>query len=112
MENERRKQPRKKLDPLLEVFDINEECQLGKAVDISQGGIMLLSERPVPVNKVWQLSLDLPSQTNEHHTVFFGAESLWCQVSEKSNQYWAGFQVIDISHEDSATINDFVSGYL
>lgn len=110
MGNERRKQPRKKLDPLLEVFDINEESQLGRAVDISQGGIMVLSETPIPVNKVWQLSLDLPSRTDQHNTVFFGAESLWCQVSEKSNQYWAGFQVIDISQEDNETINEFVSG--
>lgn len=109
MTDERRKYTRKKVDALLQLYDINNEIFMGKVVDISMDGIMLLSRDPIPANGVWQLSIELPIDDIECQTVEFGAESLWCDDSLKPAQYWAGFHIIDISQESLMHLNSFVS---
>lgn len=110
MGNERRKQDRKKLDQLLELFDVNSESPLGKVVDISLDGIMIVSQKPIPTNKVWQLRMEFPSQKDGNQVVLFGAESLWCDDSMAPGQYWTGLHVIDISSEDFLVFKNFVEG--
>ncbi len=100
MENERRKHNRNKLDQLMELFDVSTDSRLGTLVNISLDGIMVLSPSPVPLNKVWQLKVALPSETKDGKTLILGVESLWCDSAPNVDLYWSGFQIIDISDED------------
>lgn len=111
MTAERRKHTRKKVDKLLELRDINHESILGRIVDISNDGVMLLSNEPIPTNKVWQLGLELPQGSDSIQAVEFGAESLWCDIALQPGQYWSGFHIIDISQEARESIDQFVSDY-
>lgn len=109
MEHERRKHRRSKSDQLMELFDVTTGSRLGKVVNISVNGIMVLSPMPAPLNKVWQLKMTLPSESNDDKLLMVGAESSWCDEAPNADLYWSGFQIIDISNEDLEWIKTFVS---
>jgi len=109
MEDERRKHKRNKLNQLMELLDANTECPLGKLVNISLDGIMVLSPKPIPIDRVWQLKVTLPSESPGSGLFKFGAESLWCDGAPNEGLYWSGFQIIDISNSDMEWINGFAS---
>ena len=98
---ELRTQARKRIDEDIELFDINKEQSLGKLINISTGGFMLLASGEVPTNQLFQLRLQLP---NGEDIVEFGAECLWAQETSDKGNFWVGFQIIDISEQNSTRI--------
>jgi hypothetical protein len=104
---ENRKHPRKQVDRSWEVIDLNREEPLGRLVNISRSGLMLLSGHPIEVGRVFQLRLTL---ADDEESVFLGVESLWVETlwAEPSNEpdrFWAGMQIIDMSSKDSQAID-------
>jgi hypothetical protein len=95
---ENRSSPRKQLNEKIDVLDINSGELLGTLVNISPGGFMLFSNKPVDSNRLFQLRLQMP-EADAGETLELGAESLWCKDTTHSRGYWAGFQIIDISEQ-------------
>ena len=73
---------------------------LGRLVNISEEGFMLLGSQPVSEDNILQLSLEFESGTNNTPPILISVECLWCNSSSDQTQYWAGFYIIDISDED------------
>jgi len=69
---------------------------------------MLISREELPVNRVFQLALELPPDMQPDSKVVFGAETLWRETSGQAGQYWIGMQIIDISEEDANRIGHLV----
>ena len=110
---ERRKHPRKQTRKRLEVFDVNTDQRIGNLVDISMGGIMLISNRLVEVNSVYQLSLRIPEDYDGEKDINFGGEVLWTETTHDIQQHWVGFEIIDISPEAGKRIDQLIkSEYL
>jgi len=105
---DRRKHPRKKVDRPLIVNDLDRGEALGCLVDISIEGLMLISPDPVEVNRVFQLSLELPEEFGASQAALFGAESLWREVSNDPWKYWVGFQIIDIAPEQIGKVHRLI----
>lgn len=104
---ERRKSPRTKINKLLDVVDLDRDIVLGRLVDLSPEGFMLLSERSLEVNRIFQLGLQLPPGS-AGRLAALGAESLWQETSNDSRQYWVGFQIIDISQDSLDKIHQLL----
>lgn len=104
---ENRKHPRKHLNQNWIAYDLDREEIIGRLVNISHEGMMLISQKPLEVGKIFQLRLS----AGEEPPVTLGAESLWVESlwSEPSQHdasvYWAGMQIIDISKENNALID-------
>ncbi|MCB1759457.1 MAG: PilZ domain-containing protein [Gammaproteobacteria bacterium] len=110
--HENRTSPRKRVHEKIQVVDLNSGEVMGNLVNISTGGLMLLSEVPLAPNRLFQLSLVLPSQLDGAASIEFGVECLWVQDAEESNApCWAGFQIIDISEQSSQLIAQLMAAW-
>ncbi|MCB1859829.1 MAG: PilZ domain-containing protein [Gammaproteobacteria bacterium] len=101
---EQRTNPRRRVNETIEIIDTNTGERLGYLVNISVGGLMLLSDIAVSPNQLFQLRMIPPSQAAETTAIEFGAECLWVQDTEDESPCWAGFQIIDISEQGTSQI--------
>lgn len=106
--SEQRKTPRKIADEILEVSDQHTNAKLGKVVNISAEGLMLLSSEPIAAGSIYQLDLNLPRLINKHSKISFGAEVVWSTPAAQPGSYWTGFRIIDASDEDVVTIDELI----
>ena len=105
---EQRHAPRKVADQVLVVADQITGNQIGRIVNISAEGFMLLSEEPVITGSVYQLSLIDPQSSEEREPINFGAEAVWCTEASQPESYWSGFHIIDINSEDVLYIDELI----
>ena len=103
---ELRTQARIRIDQDVELIDVNAGQPLGKLINISAGGFMLLASVEIPTNQLFQLRLQLQ---NGEDFAEFGAECLWAQETSDVGHFWVGFQIIDISEQDTAQINSLIA---
>ena len=106
---DKRKLARCKVGDILEVFDIHSERQIGRVVDISVEGLMLISQTPIEVNRIFQLLIPLPMPLEGCNEIRLGVESLWTRESSDGTQHWCGFHVICISDQDRDCIERMLS---
>ena len=109
---ENRVSPRKRVNEKVQITDINSGQQIGNLVNISTGGLMLLSDIPLTPNRLFQLSLALPAPIDGVPAVEFGAECLWVQDNTETNgPCWAGSQIIDISDLNASLIEHLMKAW-
>ncbi len=106
--NEQRRHPRKIANEVLEVFDQITGAQLGKVVNISAEGLMLLSNEFISTGSVYQLDLKLPRLIKKHSHISFGAEAVWSMDAAQPDSYWTGFRMIDISENSVIAIDELI----
>ncbi|MGH8547186.1 MAG: PilZ domain-containing protein [Methylococcales bacterium] len=111
-EEEKRKYPRKKTAKILKVFDLNTEEYLGNLVDISLGGIMLVTQLDIKSNSVYQFRIDFPEYCGNQEPITFGGEILWIDARMDPNKKWIGIQIIDISEEMITRIDRLINDHL
>jgi hypothetical protein len=97
---EMRSHSRVEVSEVIRVVDRQTGTDLGRLVNISEEGFMLLGSQPLSEDSILQLSLEFESGPNAASPILIGVESLWCHSSSDQKQYWAGFYIIDISDED------------
>lgn len=104
MPGEQRRYERYQVTDVIEVFDVFAECPLGRLVDISLGGLMLSSQRAIPLNQIFQTAIDLPGGVS----LQLGVESLWSRASADGAQVWTGFQLISVSDRDRTALERLI----
>jgi len=108
MSSDKRKVPRKIANEVLEVFDQLTGANLGRVVNISAEGLMLISGEPIDTGSVYQLDLKLPNPINKRGTISFGAESVWTTPTTQPGSYWTGFRIIDASDDSVLVIDEMI----
>jgi len=91
-----RKIERRYLVFYLRVFDGMSSKILGHLVDISEKGIMLLSDDPIQINEDYRLRMRLPTEMKERNEIVFSATSRWCKSDLNPDFFRAGFQMHDL----------------
>jgi hypothetical protein len=92
---DRRKLKRRHLIYYLRVFEQGTNKLVGHLVDLTQEGIMLISENPIEVNKVYHLRMILPSRMGGNEEWLFDAESRWCNKDINPDFYDTGFKLLN-----------------
>jgi hypothetical protein len=87
---------RKYLVFYLRVFDGMSSKILGHLVDISEKGIMLVGDNPIPVGEDYRLRMRLPTQMKDQSEIMFTATSRWCKSDANPDFFLAGFQIHDL----------------
>lgn len=105
---EQRKSSRKIADQVLEVSDQITGTQIGRVVNISAEGLMLLSQEPIVTESVYQLELVLPDAIAGESKITFGAEAVWTTEATQPDCFWTGFRIIDISSDDVLMIDELI----
>ena len=94
---EKRQLKRRHLIYYLRVFDRTTDQLIGYLVDITTGGLKLMSEEPLDINKTLQLRMELPVETSHkfiNKPVTFDAVSLRSDVDVNPQFYITGFKIL------------------
>lgn len=91
---EKRTQKRRSSIYYLEVFDVDTGKQLGRLVDITTEGLMLISEEPTPTNVPLKCRMVLPAEILGRTNIIFEATCKWCRKSVNPELYEAGYRSI------------------
>jgi hypothetical protein len=105
---EQRQSPRKVADHVLEIHDQITGNVLGRIVNISAEGFMLLSQEPMLSGTEYQLTLLDPASTNKQNSVNFSAEAVWSTEASHPESFWSGFRITEISKDDVLFIDRLV----
>lgn len=106
-----RKLERKELNQAIVVLDTINGGVFGELVNITTEGLMVMTDREIETQAIFQLSLQLPEIIKGANHVIIGADCLWCRRAENFYRYWAGFQIIDASEKALEQIDALIHLY-
>lgn len=106
-----RRLERKRLTQAIPVHDVINGGLFGELVNITSEGLMIMTDREIETQAIFQLSLELPEPLLGSAQLLLGADCLWCRRAENFTRYWAGFQVIDASDLAMQQIDTLIDLY-
>ncbi len=102
--DDRRQHSRHTTELNIEAMDLHSGHRLGRVVDLSEDGFMLISDTPPQADSVWECRLVLDQPLNDLHEVRLGADCLWSRPGEPGHNGWCGFQIIDLAEDQAASL--------
>jgi c-di-GMP-binding flagellar brake protein YcgR len=81
------------------VYEHQKNEFMGRLLNMSLGGMMLVSEGPVEVEKPFSCRMKLPEVIYGHDFITFEAESRWCKLNNNTRMYETGYQFKNVSAE-------------
>jgi hypothetical protein len=106
-----RKLERKELTQPIAINDTINGGVFGELVNITTEGLMVITDREIETQAIFQLALQLPESLAGSDTLVLGADCLWCRRAENFYRYWAGFQIIDASNHAIEQIEALIGLY-
>lgn len=101
-----RRSDRKSPNGIVAVIDALTGDRIGQIGNLSAEGMMLISPNHIEQGALFQMEFSLIDQEDQQHHFNVGALCLWCSAA--SSRFWAGFEIMDISEQDSETLRDIV----
>lgn len=101
---DKRKLKRRYLLYYMRIYDALSRQQIGNLVDITQQGVMIVGEHPVPVGQIARLRMELTNEVAEKAYMEFSALSKWCEPDVTPDRFNTGFEIRDLSPEDAEII--------
>ena len=108
MSEEHRAKTRVNIPQLVVVFDHLTQSELGTVVNLHEEGFLLIGDRHVDEDHVYQLRFEMSAPIDGKTSLFVGAECLWVNETGSGDKVWAGFHIIDIEAEDSLLITHLI----
>jgi hypothetical protein len=109
--DERRLLHRNNLIFYLKVFDRNSDSLLGRLVNITPDGIMLISQHDIPTETMYDLRLEFPSDMFGEGAMDFSAESLWSKPDTNPDFFDTGFRFVNVSSENVIRIKKLITEF-
>ena len=109
--NERRRLGRRHILFYSRVFNRKTGVFLGYMDNLTEAGLMIISETPIDINQSFLLRIDLPEDIYNKPFLNFAAESVWCRSDVDPNFFNAGFKLNSISNEDKDIIKQIIEEY-
>ena len=95
---ESRRQARRTVPGMMEVYDTITEETVGCLGNVSVGGMSLIANRPLIDDALYQFRFALPDNTGTQ-TVEVGAHVLWIDAASAPGQSWVGLRFLGLSTE-------------
>jgi len=109
MNQEHRRSQRKRAHHMIHVINAITGQPIGHVGNLSIDGMLLISNRQLPEDALFQFQFQLPSAaTMKAHQLEIGVHEQWCETASVPGQFWSGFRIIDISPEDYNVLYDWV----
>lgn len=106
-----RKHDRIEISQRIMIKDVINGGTFGELVNVTVEGIMVITEQEIPIQSIYQLSLELPFDLCGSNTIDLGADCLWCRDVENISRFWSGFQIIDASPTAMQQMQELISRY-
>lgn len=112
---ESRRHERRRLIYYPRVFDQKTGDLLGHLQDITEGGMKLLTRKPVAENREFTVGIELKGRSDAVERIVLSARSRWCRRASHPIFFDCGFRFEEPSPEDIAKIGylirEFKSSY-
>ena len=109
MSTEHRRAQRKRAHHTINVTNAITGQPIGHVGNLSTDGMLLISNRQIPEDALFQFTFQLPSgATAQQHKLEIGVHEQWSEAAAATGQYWTGFRIIDIGPEDFSVLHDWV----
>ena len=107
--NDGRRLARKRMNKFLRLTDRASSQVLGRVMDMTTEGIMLISASPLRQMDDISVSMGLPADFEGGAMITFEAKIVWTKKSNHSNNYATGLKIESISDQDKAIISRLIS---
>jgi hypothetical protein len=102
MSAEERRSERIPVREHLLVIDTMSGAPLGRVGNLSEGGMMLITDAALPEDALFQLRFPL----GENGPMLdLGAQAMWVEAARSAGSWWAGFRIIDIAESDQQRLD-------
>ncbi|MBV2208764.1 MAG: PilZ domain-containing protein [Thermomonas sp.] len=98
---ESRRQPRRSVQGRVEVFDTVTEEVVGQLGNVSVGGMLLIANRSLPDDALFQFRFNLPDSMGASRPLELGAHVLWKDRAAAPGQFWVGLRFLGASADDA-----------
>lgn len=105
---DKRSQSRKRMNKFLRLTDRTSGHVLGRVMDMTTKGMMIVSAEGIKNNETLALSLILPGGFDAAEKVNFDACVVWTKKSGYSSNYASGLKITDITQGDIKLIHKLV----
>ena len=105
---ENRRSRRKRAPGNIEVTNSLTGEVVGSVGNLSVDGMLLISNRSVPEDALFQLAFVLTCTGGRPRRIEIGVHEQWTEACSYPGQYWAGFRIIDIGPDDYRALSDWV----
>ena len=108
---EKRKVRRRSLLYDFEVIEPDSGMTVGKIVNISLEGMMLIATDCQVSDTVCELQIMLPEMISGKNTIDCKTKCMWCKKNGVTDFYEVGFQLLDIPENDIKAIVSLITRY-
>lgn len=106
---EHRKTRRKKAQDAIQVTNSITTEAIGYIGNLSVDGMLLIANRALPDNALFQFSFELPGHpVAQARRLEIGVHEQWSEPASIPGQFWAGFRIIDIAPADRTALAAWV----
>ena len=108
----RRTQRRRTLSGSVNIVNQFDGTVLGRLVNITTEGLMLVNAKPLATDTLYQAVLELPEALNNATRIELGMDCLWTSpTNPDADMYWSGCHIIDISEAMFATLTVLIESF-
>jgi c-di-GMP-binding flagellar brake protein YcgR len=108
---EKRQHKRVNLIYYLEILDEKTDKLLGYLVDISNGGLMMISEEQMQAGMELQLKMCLPEVEYGNKAITFKANSRWSKLDVNPAFYASGHEFSEIGPVEAETVASLIERF-
>lgn len=107
---EHRRSPRKPPGVVIHVTNSLTGEVIGRLGNLSIEGMMLVANRPIADDALYQLQFNLPDEHGRLHPIEIGVHEQWSESASVPGQHWVGFRIIDIGPDDADMLREWLNG--
>lgn len=108
---ESRRKKRHELSKPIPVVDTLSGETLGTLANLTIEGMLVLSNKPLDANRIYQVELAFPAAVAGADSVSVGIDCLWAKQGETPELNWAGCEIIDADADTVAIIGQLIDEY-
>lgn len=108
MSADNRRAKRRQISQTVEVVDAMTEASIGRIVNLSPGGMLMIANTQMMDDALFQFRFVLTDAAGHDRAIDVGAHQLWSDGAGAPGQLWAGFRFIDVRPDDAAFLAQWV----
>jgi len=101
-----RHRPRKNTPHLVRVLNEESGETVGRVVDITADGMMLVTKAKIKVGQLFNFRIILPVMVHHRSDVCLEAKSVWVKADSNSEYSKCGFKFINLAGEEGFLLED------
>jgi len=109
--SEQREYKRALLISYLDIQDATIDKKLGYVVDISHGGMMLISKNPIPIGTNMSLVISVPEEIDQTKAFNITAKSIQSTKDEDLDYFNTGFRFNKLTSADIRILDNIVAAF-